>query len=166
MWKHEHTAETTATPAAVWAVLVDLDHWAEWDTSLEWVRLDGEPRVGSAVAMKPIGQDPVTTIITAIDEHLRYADETVFGEVTLRFSHTLHPTADGGTRVVHRLQVDGPDAAGVGAMVSEDFPGAMAGLLAAAQKRLDTAARPELDAAARPELDAAARPELDAAARR
>ena len=134
MWEHEYTAETTATPAAVWAVLRDLDRWAEWDTSMEWVRLDGPLAVGSSVVMKPIGQDPITSTITAVDEGVRYADETVFGEVTLRFSHTLHPTADGGTRVVHRLEVDGPDAAAVGAMVSEDFPEAMAGLLAAAEK--------------------------------
>ena len=39
----------------------------------------------------------------------------MFGEVTPRFSHTLRPTGDGGTRVVHRLEVDGPDAAAVGA---------------------------------------------------
>ncbi len=134
MWEHEHTAETTASPAAVWAVLSDLDHWAEWDTSMEWVRLDGPLRAGSVVVMKPIGQDPISSTITTVDENVRYADETVFDEVTLRFSHTLHPTADGGTRVVHRLEVEGPDAAAVGAMVSEDFPEAMAGLLAAAQR--------------------------------
>lgn len=134
MWEHDYTAETTATPAAVWAVLGDLGHWAEWDTSLEWVRLDGPVQVGSAVVMKPIGQDPITVTVTAVDEWVRYADETVFGEVELRFSHTLHPTTGGGTRVVHRLEVDGPDAAAVGTMVSEDFPEAMAGLLAAAER--------------------------------
>ena len=134
MWEHEHTAETTAVPAAVWAVLSDLDHWAEWDTSMEWVRLDGPLEPGTSVVMKPIGQEPITSTITAVDPNVRYADETVFGEVTLRFSHTLHPTADGGTRVVHRLEVDGPDAAAVGGMVCEDFPDAMAGLLAAARR--------------------------------
>ena len=134
MWTHEHAAETTASPAAVWAVLSDLDPWADWDTSMEWVRLDGPLRAGSTVVMKPTGEDPIPSTITAVDEPVRYADETVYGEVTLRFSHTLHPTAEGGTRVVHRLEVDGPDAAGVGAMVSEDFPEAMAGLLAAAEK--------------------------------
>jgi uncharacterized protein YndB with AHSA1/START domain len=134
MWEHEHTAETTAVPAAVWAVLSDLDHWAEWDTSMEWVRLEGPLEPGTSVVMKPIGQEPITSTITAVDPNVRYADETVFGEVTLRFSHTLHPTADGGTRVVHRLEVDGPDAAAVGGMVCEDFPEAMAGLLAAARR--------------------------------
>jgi len=133
MWQYEYAAETTVAPAAVWAVLRDLDHWAEWDTSMEWVRLDGPVAVGSAVVMKPIGQDPITSTITAVDEGVRYEDETVFGEVTLRFSHTLHPLG-GGTRVVHRLEVDGPDAAAVGAMISEDFPQAMAGLLAAARR--------------------------------
>jgi len=43
-----HTAETTATPGTVWAVLRDLDRWAERDTSMEWVRLDGPLAVGSS----------------------------------------------------------------------------------------------------------------------
>jgi hypothetical protein len=134
MWEHEYAAETTAVPAAVWAVLSDVDRWAEWDTSMEWVRLDGPLEPGASVVMKPIGQDPITSTITVVDPIVRYADETVYGEVTLRFSHTLHPTDEGGTRVVHRLEVDGPDAAAVGGMVSEDFPEAMAGLLAAARR--------------------------------
>jgi hypothetical protein len=41
MWVHEHTAETAAGPEAVWQVLRDLDQWASWDTSMEWVRLQG-----------------------------------------------------------------------------------------------------------------------------
>lgn len=32
MWVHEHTAETAASPEAVWQVLRDLDQWASWDT--------------------------------------------------------------------------------------------------------------------------------------
>lgn len=84
--------------------------------------------------MTPTGEDPITSTVT-VDDQVRYADETVFGQLDLRFSPTLHPTGDGGTRVVHRLEVDGPDAAAIGAMASADFPDATAGLLAAAEER-------------------------------
>jgi hypothetical protein len=46
MWTHEHTGETPASPAAVWNVLRDLDNWASWDTSMQWVRL---PQLGPAI---------------------------------------------------------------------------------------------------------------------
>ena len=34
MWVHEYTAETAASPTAVWQVLRNLDQWGAWDTSL------------------------------------------------------------------------------------------------------------------------------------
>lgn len=134
MWVHEHTAETAASPEAVWRVLRDLDQWASWDTSMEWVRLQGSFQVGSQVTMKPKGQDPITSVIVEATENRVYADQTSMGEVTLRFSHTLEPLESGGTRVIHRLEITGPAADQVGPelgpAITEDFPQAMDALLA------------------------------------
>jgi hypothetical protein len=137
MWVHEYSGETTARPAAVWRVLRDLDQWQCWDTSMEWVRLQGPFGVGAQVVMKPIGQDPITSVIVEASENEVYADQTNFGGVTLRFSHTLTPLANGGTQVVHRLEITGPAADQIGPelgpAITEDFPDAMAALLARAQ---------------------------------
>lgn len=136
MWSHEYTGETSAAPEAVWAVLRDLDQWAQWDTSMEKVALLGPFEVGSRVSMTPIGQEPIVSVITAVEENVRYADETEFGGVVLRFSHTLSPREGGGTRVVHRLEIDGPEADQVGPelgpAITEDFPQAMDALFARA----------------------------------
>jgi hypothetical protein len=139
MWTHELSARTELPPEAIWKVLTDLDNWPAWDTSMESVRLDGPFAVGSRVTMVPAGQEPVTSVITVIEENERYADETEFGGVTLRFSHALARLPDGGTEVVHRLEIDGVEADSVGpevgAMITEDFPEAMAALLAYAARR-------------------------------
>jgi hypothetical protein len=136
MWVHEHTAETAASPKAVWHVLRDLDRWGSWDTSLEWVRLRGPFQVGSEVVMKPNGQDPITSVIVEATENRVDADQTTLGEVTLRFSHTLEPLASGGVKVTHRLEITGPaaDLVGpeLGPALTEDFPEAMDALLARA----------------------------------
>ena len=136
MWEHEHTAETAISPEAVWRVLADLDQWASWDTSMDWVRLEGPFQVGSQVTMKPKGQDPITSVILEATENQAYADQTDLGEVTLRFSHTLQPLAGGATRVIHRLKITGPaaDQLGpeLGPAITEDFPEAMDALLARA----------------------------------
>jgi uncharacterized protein YndB with AHSA1/START domain len=136
MWEHQHTVETAASPEAIWQVLSDLDQWATWDTSMEWVRLQGSFQVGSQVVMKPKGQDSITSVIVEASENRLYADQTDLGEVTLRFSHTLEPLAGGGTRVIHRLEITGPAADQVGPelgpAITEDFPEAMDALLARA----------------------------------
>jgi hypothetical protein len=134
MWTHEHAAETHLTPQAIWKVLANLDNWARWDTSMERVELHGPLKAGSTVTMTPTGQDPITSVITEVTENERYADRTEFGGVTLGFSHTLTRLPSGGTRIVHRLEIagDGADAVGpeIGPMITEDFPEAMAALLA------------------------------------
>jgi Polyketide cyclase / dehydrase and lipid transport len=137
IWEHEHTAETAASPEAVWRVLSDLDGWGSWDTSMEWVRLQGPFAVGSEVIMKPIGQEAITSVIVDASANRRYADETSMDGVTLRFSHTLERLPAGGTRVIHRLEIDGPEARRVapelGPAITEDFPKAMRALLSRAE---------------------------------
>jgi len=136
MWTHEHIADTDLKPEAVWKVLRDIDNWARWDTSMETVTLHGPFAVGSRVTMKPTGQEPITSVITAITENELYADETDLGDVILRFSHTLTRRADGGTRITHRLEITGPKAdelgPELGPAITADFPEAMQALLACA----------------------------------
>lgn len=136
MWIHEHAAESPLAPAAIWKVLSDLDRWTDWDTSMEWVKLDGGFVEGGTVTMKPLEQDLITSTITNIIENSVYADECEFNGLMLRFSHRLSPLPSGGTEVVHRLEIDGPDevCAHVGPMIVEDFPEAMDALLAHAAK--------------------------------
>ena len=145
MWSHEHTVETPLAAPAIWRVLADLDNWARWDTSMESVRLSGPFAVGSTVTMTPTGQDPIQSVITEIVENERYADETEFEGVRLAFSHTLEPLRDGGTRVIHRLEITGPAADQVapelGPAIIVDFPEAMTALLAYAGRSGDASGR-------------------------
>ncbi len=138
MWTHEHTAETDAAPGQTWAVVSDIDHWTAWDTSMEAIALEGSFAVGSTISMTPSGQRAIRSTIVEIRENEGYADETEFGDVVLRFSHTLSPLGGGGTRIVHRLEITGPtaDEAGprIGPAIVEDFPEAMSGLIAYAKR--------------------------------
>ncbi|AJT66067.1 hypothetical protein [Streptomyces chattanoogensis] len=90
-------------------------------------------RLAAASAVHPFRSTP-HAVITAVEEDRLYADETEFGGVTLRFSHTLTPLPEGGTRVVHRLEITGAGADEVGPelgpAITEDFPQAMDALLA------------------------------------
>jgi hypothetical protein len=137
MWSHEHVTETDLTPAEIWAVRSDVDSWATWDTSMDEIALLGPFAVGSQVSMTPQGQDPIRSTIVAVEPQALYADEAEFGGVTLRFSHALTELDGGGTRIVHRLTISGAAADEVGPelgpQITEDFPEAMAALIAAAR---------------------------------
>ena len=137
MWTHEHVAETDLTPAQIWPTLADIDNWTTWDTSMEHTGLLGPFAVGTEISMTPKGQDPIRSTIVAVEPEALYADETSFGGVLLRFSHTLTRLDSGGTRIVHRLTISGPEADRVGPelgpQTTEDFPEAMDGLIAAAR---------------------------------
>lgn len=138
MWIHEYAAETVVPRERVWEALADIDSWTAWDTSMAAIRLDGPFAVGSQISMTPHGQEPIKSTIVEISELERYADQTSFGGVTLQFSHTLADLEDGGTRIVHRLEITGADAdlvgPEIGPMITADFPEAMDGLIAYAGK--------------------------------
>jgi hypothetical protein len=138
MWSHEHVAETDVSPQAIWGAVSDIDSWIQWDTSMEAISIHGPFAVGTEISMTPSGQDPIRSTIVEIVENQRYADQTEFAGVTLRFSHTLMGLGDSGTRILHRLEITGVDADQVGPeigpMITEDFPAAMGGLIAYARK--------------------------------
>ncbi len=136
MWTYEYAAEADVAPDRIWAVLADIDGWTAWDTSMEAIAIHGPFAVGTEISMTPAGQDPIRSTIVAVVPNERYADETQFGGVTLHFSHTLHGLPGSRTRIVHRLDITGPGATELapelGPAITEDFPEAMAGLIAQA----------------------------------
>lgn len=136
MWTHEHSTDTPLAPEPIWRVLSDVDRWTDWDTSMDSVTLQGPLAVGTAVLMTPKGQEPIRSVITELRDNELHADETVFGGVTLRFSHALARLPDGGTRVTFRVEIDGEgaDATGpeLGPAITEDFPDAIRALIARA----------------------------------
>ena len=139
MWSTEYAAETSAPPQAVWAALRDLHSGTRLSERSDAFELHGPFAAGTEVSVTPQGQETFRSVIIELDEPCVYADQTEFGDVTLVFRHVLAGLPDGGTRVTHQLRIDGPGAeqAGpeLGPQISEDFPAAMADLLAAAEAR-------------------------------
>ena len=143
MWTTQHTAETDLPRDAVWAALRELHEGRRNVPGADSFELDGPFAVGSVVNVTPAGQDTFASTIVELDEGLRYADRTEFGDVVLVFAHDLDDTA-AGTRVSHTLTITGAgaDSTGpvLGPQIAEDFPEAMEALFAAARELHDQAA--------------------------
>jgi hypothetical protein len=139
MWSTEYTSQTHASAEAVWAALRDLHSGVRLSERSDAFELLGPFKAGTEILVTPQGQDTLRSVITELEEPRVYADQTSFNGLTLTFRHVLDSLPGGGTRVTHQLSINGPaaDEAGpqLGPQISEDFPVAMADLLAAAEKR-------------------------------
>jgi hypothetical protein len=129
----EHSVETAASPDAVWRLYADVSAWLSWDQGLDAVELDGPFEIGAAGRITPSGMDTLPFTLTWVSPGRGFSDETPAMGHVLRFIHVLDALADGGTRVTHRVEVDGPAADEVGPNVIGDTPEAMAHLVALAE---------------------------------
>lgn len=136
MWTNEYSAETEKTPAAIWKALRDLHSGVQLSADGDMFELHGPFAVGTELSVTPAGQDTFRSRITELVENEIYSDETDFDGICLEFRHTLVRLTGGGTRITHRLVIDGPGseeaAPELGPQISEDFPAAMAALIEAA----------------------------------
>ena len=121
MWATEHSIETTAGPEAIWRAWADVARWGRWNGDIEDIELTGPFAEGSAIAMRPPGQEPVRLRLAEVVPGERFVDEADVDGTVVRTTHRLEPRPDGRTRVVYRLEASGPAAEAIGPAVSADF---------------------------------------------
>ena len=128
MWTHEETIQTSASPARVWELFADITRWKNWNAGIETIEIHGPFSTGTSFTMKPPGQDALTSTLIEVEPNQSFSDETVVDETRVVVSHQLVPLASGGTRIVYRTEITGPEAEAFGPMVTSDFPAVLAAL--------------------------------------
>ncbi len=103
----QHTLETTARPEAIWARWTDTSTYAEWDETVEWAKLEGDFKVGTRGELKTRTGSPMAFTLTDLAEGHSFSDLTRLPFADLRFHHSLETTGM-GTRLTHRIEVQGP----------------------------------------------------------
>jgi uncharacterized protein YndB with AHSA1/START domain len=134
MWTSTASIATTASPQALWRLFEDVAGWTNWNAGIERVALRGRFASGSTFDMQPPGMDAFTSTLRDVRPGAGFVDETVLDGTRFLVSHELHPLPSGGTRVTYSIQVEGPDAATLGPLVSADFPEVLAALRALAEQ--------------------------------
>src|SRR5436190_324140 len=110
-WSFAHTAESTARPDAVWRRYLDVEHWSEWSRhGVERSRLDGPFEVGTKGKSKAPGMPTATSRLVTVEPDARFVSEVRMPGARLRFEHVVEPN-ERGTRITHRVEVDGSLAA-------------------------------------------------------
>lgn len=132
-YEYEHTATTTASPDAVYALWADVATWPTWDTSVEAATIDGPFVAGARGSMTLEGAMRVEFVLVEVEPGVGFLDETVLPDLVLRFDHRVRPAA-AGAEVTVRVTIEGPAAGDMGPMVTADTPDAVAALVRMAER--------------------------------
>jgi hypothetical protein len=138
MWSAEYSTETTAAPEAIWRVWSDVERWPEWNTDLERAELIGLFAAGSTIRMYQQRGDTIELRIAEASEPEAFVDEADLGEVVVRTIHRLELLESGLARITYRMEITGPEAGTLGALIgpeiSADFPQVLAALVQRAER--------------------------------
>ncbi|WP_018684968.1 SRPBCC family protein [Actinokineospora enzanensis] len=134
MWTHEHSVDTTATPAAVFALWADVPGWRAWNGDVTASVLDGPFATGSTIAMTTLDGDRIPLTLADVQADRSFTDEARFPGLLVRTHHLLTPTPT-GTTVTYRMEITGQAGPDLGPTISGDFPETMAALVALAERR-------------------------------
>ena len=128
MWSHEESIDTSAAPSRVWQLFADVAGWPRWNAGIARIELHGAFADGGSFSMQPPGEDAFTSTLCDVRVDEGFSDLTALGGTTVRVDHRIEPLPSGGSRVVYRTRIEGPDAADIGPMVTADFGDVLAAL--------------------------------------
>ncbi len=92
---------------AVWGLWKDVNHWPQWDTELEYCKMESEFIAGSQFMLKPIGGPKVKITLSEVVPNKTFTDYCRFFGATMHDIHELEETTN-GLRITNTITVSGP----------------------------------------------------------
>ena len=113
MRSYEAAARIDASPEQVWALLVDVGSWRDWDSGVD--RVDGRVALGEKLTLYAtmIRNRPFTVAVTEIRprEAMRWRGGLPLGLAVIERTYSLDGQEDGSTVLTVREDHTGPLAA-------------------------------------------------------
>jgi uncharacterized protein YndB with AHSA1/START domain len=119
MFEATHGEDTSAPPAAVWALWRDPARWPEWNSTYDSAELDGELEPGAEVTVKLHRGGRMKREVVAVEPERLLIDQARFPGARFGHEHRVEPRSageGGGSRITHRVYVKGP-ASGLWALM-------------------------------------------------
>jgi len=96
---------TTANPADIFSLWADINHWADYDTGIEWAKLTDAFAEGNHYTIKPKGGPKVKATIVTVEPSRHFVDISHLFGARLVFDHMIDQqgsrTAVSITQTVH-----------------------------------------------------------------
>lgn len=86
-----------ANPKDIWAMYADFNKRYQWETDLEYIKLNGDFSTGTAGAMKLQGRPEMPYTLTSVIPYREYWDRTEIPDTGMAvcFGHEFNPIHDG-----------------------------------------------------------------------
>jgi uncharacterized protein YndB with AHSA1/START domain len=106
---YEISTQISSSPERVWAVLIDVERWPEWTSSMtEVTRIDSGPfAVGSKARIKQPRLGAMVWTVTELTPEKSFVWEATRPGLTLVASHVLTNRTAGGVMVVLAVEQRG-----------------------------------------------------------
>jgi len=106
MWKAQVRMTTDVPPARLYRAIADVNNWNQWDSGLEYTRLEGDARPGARFVLKPKGGPQVKMSIDDVRPHILVDTAHLLG-AKMRTTHE-YVASGGQTTVRVGIEVSGP----------------------------------------------------------
>lgn len=107
IWERSAATPSSASPQAVWDVLLDGRRWSFWNPGVEWMWIEGDPIPGTLVTIKLKRVRQTAFVIEELVAPQRFALRLTVGPVArMRLTWTLHSTPS-GTRIEAAVAIEG-----------------------------------------------------------
>jgi hypothetical protein len=128
----EASQETTASPATVWQVWSDVNHWPEWNPDMKASRLDGPLKLGATGTIDTRSGGKHDVVVTQFEDGRSFElESTALPGTKMAIRATIAPSGS-GSRITQGFEPRGLLAPLVGPMMSgqilKTFNSVLAGL--------------------------------------
>lgn len=107
MWKRTYSVTTKeVTREQIWKLITDIDHWKDWDNTVEYSRLISEFRVGESFLLKPKSGPKVKIKLIEVTPLKKFTDLTSFPLAKMYGEHLYEETEE-GLKITITMSVSG-----------------------------------------------------------
>lgn len=128
----EASLETSATPATVWRVWSDVNHWPDWNPDMNESRLDGPLKIGATGMINTKSGGKHDVVVTHFEDGRSFElESTAMPGTKMAIRATIAPSG-AGSRITQAFEPRGLLAPIVGpmmgGMILKTFNSVLAGL--------------------------------------
>jgi hypothetical protein len=125
MWEYDHSLDTSASAATVWACYQDIDTWPKWNATMDTMQIDGPFKAGTTgvIMAKPMGghpADPAPYKLLEVNDGESFTQEIeITDTVNMMSTSTITALPEGGSRIHQKNVFIGDGSNEMGAELGE-----------------------------------------------
>ena len=107
MWTKSHSLITDkVTKEQIWKLFEDVNQWHQWDTGIEYAKLNGKFEKGNYFTLKPKGGPEVKVELLETKPYDSFLDLTRFPLAKMYDNHSFENTPE-GLKITNTISVSG-----------------------------------------------------------